>query len=48
MRDFSPHGAGLGLRRELNPDLKPSLADAIDFYPVWAPTVKRIATVVPR
>lgn len=32
MRNTSPHGAGLGLRRELIPELKASLPDAIDFF----------------
>ncbi len=32
MRDTSPHGAGLGLRREHLPDLRAHLPDAIDFF----------------
>jgi uncharacterized protein (UPF0276 family) len=32
MRELSLHGAGLGLRRELIPDLKASIPDAIDFF----------------
>jgi uncharacterized protein (UPF0276 family) len=32
MRESSLHGAGLGLRRELIPDLKADLPDAIDFF----------------
>ncbi len=32
MRDTSPHGAGLGLRRELIPALKAAIPDAIDFF----------------
>lgn len=32
MRDISLHGAGIGLRRELIPDLKAAIPDAIDFF----------------
>ncbi len=32
MREPSLHGAGLGLRRELIPDLKAGIPDAIDFF----------------
>lgn len=32
MRDISLHGVGLGLRRELIPDLKAGIHDAIDFF----------------
>ena len=32
MRDTSLHGAGLGLRRELIPDLRAGVPDAIDFF----------------
>lgn len=32
MRETSLHGAGLGLRRELIPDLKAGIPDAIDFF----------------
>ncbi|MDP1904803.1 MAG: DUF692 domain-containing protein [Pseudomonadota bacterium] len=32
MRESSLHGAGLGLRRELIPDLKAGIPDAIDFF----------------
>lgn len=32
MRDPSRHGAGIGLRRELIPDLQAAIPDAIDFF----------------
>ncbi len=32
MRDIALHGAGIGLRRELIPDLKAAIPDAIDFF----------------
>ncbi len=32
MRDPSLHGAGIGLRRELIPDLRAAIPDAIDFF----------------
>lgn len=32
MREHSLHGAGLGLRRELIPDLRTGIPDAIDFF----------------
>ena len=32
MRDTPLHGAGIGLRRELIPDLKAAIPDAIDFF----------------
>lgn len=32
MRDIPLHGAGIGLRRELIPDLRAAIPDAIDFF----------------